>query len=144
MKNKTGFLATALTGVVFLALLGAKLIRVFAPLVILPRLDVPNLVLLSLIALVLEHYFAGNSREDLPISALFAAAAFGILPWAAGFADAHRALTLALTGGVAFIATAWLYHAACHRLSSGPAAKAAPIISAFGLYLAAQAMMGLF
>ena len=30
------------------------------------------------------------------------------------------------------------------RLSSGPAAKAAPFLSAFGLYLAAQALMGMF
>ena len=38
----------------------------------------------------------------------------------------------------------WLYDSVTDRLSSGPVAKAAPTVSALGLYLAAQCLMGLF
>ena len=47
-------------------------------------------------------------------------------------------------GGIIFTALTWLYGSVTDRLSSGPAAKAAPIVSALGIYLAAQCMMGLF
>ena len=43
--------------------------------------------------------------------------------------------------GAVFTATAWLYSSAQDRLSTGPVAKAAPILTALGLYLAAQCLM---
>jgi len=46
-------------------------------------------------------------------------------------------------GGVVFTVTAWLFTSIQDRLSSGPACKAAPVVSAFGLYLAAQAFTGI-
>jgi len=38
----------------------------------------------------------------------------------------------------------WLFSSIQDRLSTGPAAKAAPVVSAFGLYLAIQGLMGMF
>ena len=50
----------------------------------------------------------------------------------------------AVLGGIVFTAAPWLFPSAAARLSSGPAAKAAPIVSAVGLYLASQCLMGMF
>ena len=58
MKNKTYVLNSILAcvlGVYYLALI---LIRTLAPWIIVPKLEVPNLMLLSLAALLLEYYLA--------------------------------------------------------------------------------------
>lgn len=144
MKNKTYILNTILAAVLGLALLTAQLVRAFAPLIILPDLGVPNLVLLSLIVLVLDHYLAPGADRCYICIPVFAALTFGLLPWAAGFAAPAAALKLALLGGVAFTAVTWLYTSIQDRLSSGPAAKAAPVLSALGMYLACQVLMGMF
>ena len=68
---------------------------------------------------------------------------FGLLPFAACFVGAAEAVKLAVLGGVVFTATAWLFTSIQDRLSSGPACKAAPVVSAFGLYLACQCFMGM-
>ena len=144
MKNKTYILNTLLAAVLGLALLTAQLVRAFAPLVIIPALDAPNLVLLSLFTLVLDHYLAPKADRCYICVPVFAALTFGLLPWAAGFATAAAALKLALLGAVVFTAITWLYSSIQDRLSTGPAAKAAPVLSAFGLYLACQVLMGMF
>jgi hypothetical protein len=110
---------------------------------ILPQLDIPNLVLISLIALVADHYAAPGAKRCYLCIPLFAAISFGLLPWAACFVGALDALKLALAGGVVFTAVTWLYSSILDRISSGPAANAAPFMSAFGLYLAFQVMMGM-
>ena len=144
MKNKTYILNTILAAVLGLALLVAQLVRAFAPLIILPELGVPNLVLLSLVVLVLDHYLAPGAQRCYICIPVFAALTFGLLPWAAGFAAPAAAAKLALLGGVVFTAITWLYTTVQDRLSSGPAAKAAPALSALGLYLACQVLMGMF
>ena len=144
MNKKTYILNTLLAAALGLALLTCQLVRTFAPLVIIPALDVPNLVLLSLVVLVLDHYLAPKADRCYICIPVFAALTFGLLPWAAGFATGAEALKLALLGGVAFTAITWLYTSIQDRLSSGPAAKAAPVLSALGLYLACQVLMGMF
>ena len=54
-----------------------------------------------------------------------------------------EAVKLGVIGGVVFTATAWLFTSVQDRLSSGPVCKAAPVVSAFGLYLAAQCFAGI-
>ena len=144
MNKKTYILNTLLAATLGLALLTCQLVRTFAPLVILPALDVPNLVLLSLVVLVLDHYLAPKADRCYICIPVFAALTFGLLPWAAGFATGAEALKLALLGGVAFTAITWLYTSIQDRISSGPAAKAAPVLSALGLYLACQVLLGMF
>ena len=144
MNKKTYILNTLLAAALGLALLTCQLVRTFAPLVILPALDVPNLVLLSLVVLVLDHYLAPKADRCYICIPVFAALTFGLLPWAAGFATGAEALKLALLSGVAFTAITWLYTSIQDRISSGPAAKAAPVLSALGLYLACQVLMGMF
>lgn len=144
MKNKTYILNTLLAIVFAAVLLIAQLVRAFAPNIILPQLNIPNLVLISLAALLLDHYLApGASRCYICIPAL-SAVTFGLLPWAAAFVGAFQALILAAAGGITFTATTWLFTSIQDRLSSGPDVKAAPILSALGLYLASQCLAGIF
>lgn len=140
---KKYLLNTFLVAVVGAAALVCVLVRTFAPAVILPVLNIPNMVLLSLAALVMDHYLAKGAGRCYVCIAVLGAVTFGLLPWAAGFATVLEALMLALVGGVVFTVTTWLYTTIQDRLSSGPVAKAAPILSAFGLFLAAQCFAGI-
>lgn len=143
MKNKTYILNTLLAGVLGVILLGAVLVRTFGPAIIIPEWNIPSLVLVSLLALLLDHYVAPGAKRCYICIPLFSAVTFGLLPWAAGFAGAGESLVFALAGGIVFTVTTWLYSSIQERLSSGPVAKAAPFLSALGLYLASQCFMGI-
>ena len=143
MKNNKYFLNTLLTAVLFVVLLVMMILRFLSPVHILPPLNIPNMVLLSLITLLLEHYLApGNDRCYICIPVL-AALAFGAMPLLAGFACQYTFWKLGLVGGAVFAATTWLFTAMTDRLQSGPEAKLAPAIGALGLYLAAQGFAGI-
>lgn len=143
MKNNKYFLNTALAAVVGMVLVVCVILRTFFPAMIFPRLTVPNMVLLSLIALVLDRYVAFDAKRCWVCIPLFAGLTFGLLPYAASFAGVWEALKLTVVGGVTFTATAWLYTSIQTRLASGPVAKAAPVLSALGLYLASQCFAGM-
>lgn len=141
--KKTYFLNTFLAVILGGVLLAMVITRAFFPAVILPQANIPNLVLVSLIALLLDHYVApGAKRCYLCIPAL-SAFAFALLPYAAGFTAGWEIAKLSFVGAVVFTAVTWLFTSMTDRLSSGPAAKAAPIFSALGLFLASQALMGM-
>ena len=144
MKNKTYFLNTMLTCVVGTALLACVLVRTFAPIIILPELDIPNMVLLSLVALLLDHYLAPDAKRCYICIPVFSAIVFGLLPFAACFVGALEAVKLGVVGAIVFTATTWMYTSIQDRLSTGPAAKAAAFFSAVSLYLASQIFMGMF
>lgn len=143
MKKNTYTLNTLLAMVLGATLLAAVLVRTFAPRIIIAELDIPNMVLISLVTLVLDHYLAPDAKRCYICIPVFSAITFGLLPFAACFVGAVEALKLAVSGGILFTATTWLFSSVQDRLSTGPAAKAAPIVSAFGLYLAIQALMGM-
>lgn len=143
MKDKKYILNTVLALVLGTALLIAVLVRTFAPAVIIPQLDIPNMVLLSLAALLIDHYAAPGAKRCYICIPVLGALSFGLLPFAACFVSLAEAVKLAAVGGTVFTATVWLYSSMQDRMSTGPAAKAAPVLSAVGLYLAAQCMMGL-
>ena len=144
MKNKTYILNTFLALVLGIYLLIAIFVRTFCPAIILPKASVPNLVLLSLIALVLDHYLAPDAKRCYICIPVLSAVAFGLLPWAACFVSGLEALKLALVGCIVFTVTTWLFTTIQDRLSSGPAAKASAFFSAVSLYMAAQCFMGMF
>ena len=143
MKNKTYTLNTLLAVILGAVLLIAVFVRTFAPAIILPELDLPNMVLISLLALLLDHYLAPGAKRCYICIPMFSAITFGLLPFAACFVGALDALKLALIGCAVLTAVTWLFTSMEDRLSTGPAAKAAPIVSALGLYLAAQCLMGI-
>ena len=62
MKKNTYTLNTLLVAVLSAVLLTAVLVRTFAPRMILPLLDAPNMVLISLVALVLDYYMAPDEK----------------------------------------------------------------------------------
>lgn len=143
MKENKYFLSTALAAVMGIAVLIAVFVRTFFPLAIIPALDIPNMTALSLLALVIDHYFAKDAKRCYLCVVGFGALTFGLLPYAAGFAAARQAIDLAISGGVVFTVVTALFSSIQNRLSTGPAAKAAPIFSALGLYLAAQVFAGI-
>ena len=143
MKENKFFLNTALAVVMTLALTVCVILRTLSPLFGLPVLNIPNMALLSLVALVLDHYIAKGAKRCYICIPVFAFMTFGLLPWAAAFVTVVQALKLAAVGCAVFTLLTWLYSSMMDRLSSGPAAKAAPILSAFGLYLAFQCFAGI-
>lgn len=143
MNKKTYTLNTLLAAVLGAVLLVCVLVRTFWPRMILPVPDIPNLVLISLIALLLDHYLAPGADRCYICIPVFSAITFGLLPFAACFVEAGEALKLAVLGCVVFTAVTWLFSSMTDRLSTGPVAKLAPVMSALGLYLAAQCFMGM-
>lgn len=143
MKNKTYMLNTFLAAIFGLYLLVAILVRTFAPQIILPKANIPNLTLISLIALVLDHYLVPDAKRCYICIPLFSALTFGLLPYAAAFATPLEALKLAIVGAVVFTVTTWLFSTIQERLSSGPAAKASAFFSAVSLYMASQCFIGM-
>lgn len=144
MKKNTYILNTLLALVVFAALLIAVIVRTVSPAVIIPVWNIPNLVLISLLTLLLDHYISPNTKRCYICIPVFAAITFSLLTWVSGFIAGTDVWKIALVGSIVFTATTWLFTSIQDRLSSGPAAKAAPILSAFALYLAVQGFMNIF
>lgn len=143
MKNNKYLFNTLLVAVLFVVMAVYMILRLIQPAVILLPLNIPNIVLICLIALLIEYYLApGNVRCYICIPVL-SALTFGILPLMAGFACQHTFWKLGLVGGITCTATVWLFSSMADRLLSGPKAKAAAFLSAVGLYLAAQCFTGI-
>lgn len=144
MNEKKYMLNTLLAVVIGSIFLTMVLVRTFFPLVILPRADIPNLVLVSLVALVLDHYLAPGAKRCYICIPVFSAVTFGLLSYVSAYAALGEAVTLAIAGGIVFTVTTWVFSAIQERLSSGPAAKASAFFSAVSLYMAAQCFTGIF
>lgn len=138
MKQNKYLLNTLLTAVLFAAMLAAFLLRAVQPSVVLPPLNIPNMALISLLALVLDAYLTPGAKRCWLCVAVLSAAAFALLPLAAGFADGNSFWKIGLVGGAVFTVNTRLFDSIQQRLSSGEKAAAAPLLSALGLYLAAQ------
>lgn len=143
MKNKTYLLNTLLAVVLGVYLLACVILRTFFPVIILPKAGIPNMVLVSLIALVLDHYLVPDAPRCYICIPVLSAVTFGLLPFAACFVSGMEAVKLAAVGSLTFTATTWLFTTIQDRLSSGPAAKASAFFSAVSLYMAAQCFMGI-
>lgn len=143
MKARDMLLSALLIAVLFAACLACMLVDVLAPAVILPRLDIVNMALLSLIALVLEHFIAPGAKRCWICIPLFAAIAFGLLPYAAGLIAATEIWKSALLGAAVFTALAWLYTSAIDRMTSGKKSRRTVIITALMFYLAIQGFAGM-
>lgn len=144
MKDNKYMLNIILTLVLGVILLVMVIVRMVFPVVILPKADIPNLVLVSLIALVLDHYLAPGAKRCYICIPLFSAVTFGLLTFVSAYASLGEAAKLAIIGGIVFTATTWVFTAIQERLSSGPAAKASGFFSAVSLYMAVQCFVGIF
>lgn len=141
---KKYLLNTFLAGIFAAVLLAMVIARAICPILVLPGFDVPNLVLISLIALLLDHWFVKDAPRCYICIPVFALLTFGLFPYAAGFVQPSEILGLAVKGCVTFTVTTWLFTSMADRISTGPQAKLAPVMSAVGLYLASQIFMGMF
>lgn len=143
MKNNRYFLSTVLIAVLFVTLIAGMIIRVAAPAAVLPTLNIPNMVLLSVIALYLEYLIApGNPRCYVCIP-VFSILSFGVLPLFAGFACQHTFWKMGLVGGVVFTVTAFLFTSVTQRLKTGPKARGALLVTSIGIWLASQCFAGI-
>ena len=142
MKNRTYTLNTILAAVYGLAMLAEILVRAFLPRIILPQWNLSELAAVSLVALVLDHYMAPVAKRCYICIPVFSAITFGLLSFGA-YLGIAAALRIAVLGAVVFTAMTWLFSSMVDRISSGPVAKAAPIVSAACLYLAIQCLMGI-
>lgn len=141
---KKYILNTFLAGVSTLALLVMVIARAVCPVLVFPGFGIPNLVLISLVALLLDHYIVKDAKRCYICIPVFAFVTFGLLPLVAGFIQPFQILGLGIRGAVTFTVTTWLFTSMMDRISTGPSAKLAPVMSAMGLYLASQIFMGMF
>ena len=143
MKNNRYFLSTLLVAVLFVTFCVAVVLRALVPAIILPTLNIPNMVLLGLIALLLEFFIAGDNPRCYLCVFSFSAAAFALLPLMAGIACQHDFWKYGLIGGVTFTLVTFLFTSAAQRLRTGRRTKLAMTITAFGIYLAFQCFVGI-
>ncbi len=144
MKEKKYVLNTLLAAAVFVTMLTMMLIRVWNPAGVLPKLDIPNMALLSLVVLVVEYYVCPKAERCYICIPVLSFLTFALLPLMAGFACVHDFWKIGLAGCVVFTAATWLFTSMTSRIGSGVKAPAAPILSALGLYLAVQGFAGIF
>lgn len=143
MNENKYCLNTCLSIVLFVALAAAHIARVIAPAIVLPALNLPNMVFISMIALLADHYLSPNASRCYICIPVLSIVTFGVLPLMAGFACEHNFWKFGLMGGVVFTVCTWLFSSVADRLSSGPSTKAAAFLSALGIYLAAQGFAGM-
>jgi hypothetical protein len=143
MKNKTYTLSTLLVAVLTAVLAVMVILRAVSPQLILMQFDMVSITAISLAALLLDHYLAPGARRCWICIPLFAVLSFGILPFAAGMIALRHIPGLALTGCVIFTLCTFVFTSVQDRLSTGPAARFAPIMSALGIWLAVQAFAGI-
>ena len=143
MKNNKYLLSTILAAVVFVALAVMLVVRVCLPAAVLPPINIPNMVLISILALLLEHFLAPYNPRCYICIPVFSAITFGVLPLMAGFACQHDFWKYGLVGGVVFTVTTFLFTSLTDRLLTGPKAKAALVVCSLGIYLAAQCFAGI-
>ena len=143
MKNKTYTLNTVLIAVFGAVLLAMVALRAFAPNIILPVFDIPTLTAISLTALVLDHYLAPGAKRCWICIPVFAALSFGVLPMVAMLVRVEDALSLMISGTAVFSLCTFVFTSVLDRLSTGPAARLAPVMSALGIWLAVQAFAGI-
>lgn len=134
-KNYTSNIALA--AALGLAMGACVIVHAVKPMVVLPGFTVSNVTAVCLVALLAAHYLSGSVSHDA-LTLVLGVVSFGLLPSCAGMTPWQDAWKLGLLGGVVFFVLSFLFAQMQLRLKTGPAAKAAPILSAFGLYLAMQ------
>lgn len=143
MKHKSSFIHLSLMLVITLALIAITLIHTFLPQFLIPKATIPNLTILSSLALLIDHYISKGAKRNYLLIALFSFISFFLLPYLAAYAQIHACLKIALTGMVIYTLSAFLFTTCTDRLSTGPKAKIAPILTAIFLFFAAQCFEGM-
>lgn len=140
MKNRTTILNSILAVVLGVVLLISVIAKAVSPHFILPEMNIPYVVAVSLTALVLTHFV--KTEEGCPVcQAILAAVTFAVLPWAAGLTTV-AVWKLALCGGIVFAILNAMFTAMVKRMELADVCRYAVIPAAFGLFLACQCFAG--
>lgn len=141
--DRRGSSGIVLTAELFLICLGCRIIRALSPAAVLPQIDLPALVLLTLPSLVFEFYRTKEAfRLGLP-GVIHAGLVFTLLPLCAGLSLPLPVWLMFPVSMAAFGATALLYSLLERRMLAAPHSPIAPAMNAFVLFLAAQCLLGL-
>lgn len=143
MKENRYFIHVLLTATVGIVCLTGIITRAFCPGMIFPQVNIPFLVLLSLIPLVMEYYLVSDIKRNWLISAFFVGVIFVVLPFCAGWNTGVAAWKLFASGIAVFGVTDGLYRSVGERMSLYSRRGFSPIANAFVLYLASQCLQGL-
>ncbi len=140
MNDKRYLLNVLLAATVGIAVAVCVVCRALLPYAVLPQLDLPGIVLLSLAALTANAYLAPKTKPCYLLSALVAVVCFGLFPWLGGFLIWTEAVKTGIIGGITFLLLTVVYTSLQQR---APASRLAPLVHGFGLYLAAQGFVGI-
>lgn len=143
MKKKTYLLNVILTVVMAAGVLAAMLVKTFESAAVLPAPNIPNLTLISLIALVADHFLAPGEKRNWLLVGVFSLLSFLLLPWASGLVTGWPLMKLALCGCVVFMVCTLLFSSMADRISTGQHDGLTVIISALGILMASQAFNGM-
>ncbi len=143
MKNKSYFIHLSLMIVLSVALISITLVHTFLPQFLIPKATIPNITLISVFALLIDHYVSGGAKRFYPLIAVFSFLSFFLLPYLSNFAPLSQSLKIGLCGMAVFTISSFLFTTAADRLSTGAKARLAPVLTAAFLYLAAQCFEGM-
>ena len=143
MKERTYLLNLLLAGLVGMVCLALVLVQALLPYVLIPKAELPVLVLLTAVPLAAEHYIGAPKKREWIGSTVLAGLTFSVLPACAGVTGGMAVWQLFVYGCIVFAVTTILYTSMSRRMASGPRAKAAPIVNALLLVLAMQFFQGL-
>ncbi len=143
MKHKSFFIHLSLMFVLVIALIAFTLVHTFLPQFLIPKATIPNLALISSVALLIDHYIAKGAKRNYLLIAVFSFLSFFFLPYLSAYAPLVESAKIAAIGMAIFTLFSFLFTTCLDRLSTGPKAKIAPILTAAFLVLAAQCFEGM-
>lgn len=142
MNKDKYILSIILAAVSGLGCLVLVLTYTFAPLIVLPQIDVPVFVAVSLLAVLIEYYFIKDKGERMwLINFLLAAACFGFFPALSGLATVAQAARYAFVGAACFTAVTFTFDSFSIRMKGK---ILAPVATAFCMFLACQCFATIF
>lgn len=120
------------------------LFRTFRPGTVLLHLDIPQLVLLSVIPMMVGRSYKTAKKEQFLYSVILAGVTFAALPFCAGWNTGMETWKLLAEGALVFGVVDVLYTSMAKRVLSGPKAPLALVVNGLMLYLASQCLQGIF
>lgn len=143
--RKNPYLINILLAVLMTAVVvGILIARLILPMVILPAWNIPNLIILCVLALVAGEYLGSEDWGSWILSALLAGLTLALLPFAAGLVSAEGFWKLLLCGILVFMGCERMFVSIMDRLHSGPAGKLAPVSAGLTMCLLGQIFCGIF
>ena len=144
MRKNPYLINILLAGILAAVSLGFLIARLVLPMVVLPAWNLPNLIILCVLALVADAYLAEGDQGCWAVKAVLAGITIALLPVAAGLVQASEIWTLLIAGILVFLGCERMFHSILDRLSSGPAGKLAPVSAGLTMCLMGQIFCAIF